>query len=377
MEYLSIVAPFVAGIVALFGIWTAREVVVWKATIATCLTVLCLVIGILSSWKQQKDAIAASNAQTKRHREIVAELRHQFRALQTSSLLHTLEVRWTIPNAPASLTAAVALADAIEHSERLSDDEFDRMRQADIESVTKAWHIDNAVIPILAALADDALDAKRFYSGDVDDAIAAFGEGFPSEADPDEVVFNVSYDGPNDPILLLPLNVSANGVLALGRKGDDPRMTFLIDDPDNYDALWNLVALSKSFGFHASALRNESNLELRFKYESESLDTAVQLVSGQPRTIAWPDEFSLILIAEGFPSDTSYLKIFSDQFRPSGTNEIEESILVIVANGLEEAPQQYRVRRTGTSDHMIDFGAYDNPEVQFEFTTFHASRMSP
>jgi len=390
MLWLGIAGLIIAGVSAVFGIWTAKDLVVRNAIVATGLTGLGLAVGTVSALLQRRASHRSTREVAMRHDQIVSqlrqqyehaskrekEIRQQFRALQGVSVLNRLEVRWFFPDAPESLLAAVALADAMEHSLRLSDDEFDRMPSDGIQSIVRSWHIDHAVVPILAALGEGSMDARSLYKGDVAKADAAFRDGCPGVTNPDEAWFHVSYCGPMDPILLLPLNRTHDGVIALGRKTDDVREVERREDRYSYEQFWNDVADSQSFGFKAVANRRNSGLELVFEYDAESLNAAAKLAPKQIRSCAWPDEFNLILIADGFLKDAQYLDKLGAEFSASGSNAKGESTLTIVANGMAELADEFRVDRAGTFDFTVHRGAYDDPEKEFAFTKFRVSRIT-
>src|SRR5262245_21857723 len=132
--WLTVISLVIAGASALFGIWSAKDIETSKAAIASIVTILGIVIGIVVAWNERRSSAESARLEETRHAQVDADLERQredlegqrqeaiareratlaqFRALQTSLQLNSLEIVWRIPDAPDHLKDAIYLAEAI------------------------------------------------------------------------------------------------------------------------------------------------------------------------------------------------------------------------------------------------------------------------
>jgi hypothetical protein len=387
--WLSIIGLIVAGASALFGIWSAKDVEYTKAWIASGLTAAGIAVSLFAAWHERSSSQSKARLEEQRHEQLVADLKQQrqdainrerttfaqFRALQTSMALNNLEIIWEIPKAPDSLKDAIYLAKSMFDSHVTRDDEYTRMlSQSDLSDVAASLAIDNAISPILAALAEGSTDVRKFYSGDIEDAVELYRD-LPERYDPLGGPY-VDRSEDIDPVLLLPLNVAMSGILAVGRKADDPRQQQYVEDPDSYEAISNDLLKARSFGFSATVTDRDDALELRFSYDRKSLEQAARLAPGQMMTIAWPDAFNFIIVAKGLAPGDDYLSLLKDKIKPDDNFGNPSSTLTLIPNGLMEAAIQFDVAAGATEMLRTDLSTYydDYNTDLFQYTAFHARK---
>ena len=388
--WLSFAGLVVAGISALFGIWSARDVDYTTTGIARALTFVGMLMAAASAWKERKNGIESARLDEERHRQVVADLdrqrqeaigrernaREQFKALHTSLQLNRLEIVWTIPRAPEALKDAIYLADGIFETYSVRDDEFSRaLSFNELHEIRASFAIDHAIGPILAALADGSLDVRKYYTGEVD-AVARLYRDIPESFDALEAP-TVDLSTEMNPVLLLPLNVSLSGALAVGRKSDDPRPQEYRADSEDYSPIFNSLLAARGFGFSAVAEDiGDSGLELRFTYDRKSLEQASQLLSGQMITIAWPDEFNIIIVPRGLAPADDRMSLLGKKMRPDGSFGASFSTLRLVPNGLEAAAVEFDVQKGSSGTLRTDRSTYydDYNTDLFDYATFHVRR---
>ncbi|MHC4476493.1 MAG: hypothetical protein ACYTEL_12655 [Planctomycetota bacterium] len=371
MLSLQIVAVLIAWASATFGIWSSKEINRKVAWIATLITSLGLVVGIalavISSIDGKKARAGAVAQQTK----LEAQL-SKLRLALTGTELTSLEINWVFSDVPQGVMDIFAIGAAIEHAERLSDDEIDRLADRVLTRIRKAWHVASVLRPLVGIISTGETDLYKLFEGDVSDAINAFGPNAPDIQDPDKVWFSVSYKAPTYDIVF-PLNMQHSAALVLGRVNDAP----LSDVNENHDGPENLEVLHapSKYDFEAAAQPLENGFVLHWKYDSDAL--LRNSVGIEQVTAAFPATFRIISLQL---ESKDYAEILRDEpLDQLSENDrkvdtwMQRSEITVIVNGIEEAAITYTVDRVGVRDRMIEFSKYDAPYKQYEYTLFNAS----
>jgi hypothetical protein len=353
---------------ALYGIWTKPDLNRKVAITSTAITVLGMLLAVgLAIWKTVNGRKASLVAEQRRQIDLLTTL--------TAAELNDVEIVWSFKSAPKAVLDMLKLGDLMVDSQVLSDDEVSRLPTDVLSTIKSAWHLENAVFPLVAAVAADDVDLDTLYEGEAPYGAIRRWEGVnePKSDWVDNLGSNVRYVGPTYD-LLFPLNPRSNAVLALGKRADDvasaePTLVWHEDYPSLFD--------ETNYGFRATVQEVNGGIALAWQYDRASLLRAVVRPASTAISAGFPKRFSLFVV-HSTVSKNDYLRKLPEtpafrepSKRPSQPLKWNDaSTLKIYINGLETPHYTFDVTRIGTFGYAPDRGAYDAPEVEFEYTEF-------
>lgn len=353
---------------ALYGIWSKKDLNRNVAITSTAITVLGMLLAlVLAIWKTVDGRKASLLAEQRRQIDLLTTL--------TAAELNDVEIVWSFTSAPKAVLEMLTLGDLMVDSQVLSDDEVSRLPTDVLSTITSAWHLDHAVFPLVAAVAVGDVDLDTLYEGEDPQSAIRRWEGVnDSNSDwVDNIGSDIRYVGPTYD-LLFPLNPRSNAVLALGKRADDvasaePTLVWHEDYPSLFD--------ETNYGFRATVKMAEGGITFAWRYDRTALLRAVARPASTAILAGFPKRFSFFVVHSSVSKDDYLGKLpETREFKePSKTyshaiNWNEASTLKIYVNGLETPHYTYDVTRIGTFGYAPNRGAYDAPEVEFEYTEF-------
>ena len=353
---------------ALYGIWTKPDLNKSVAIASTAITVLGMLLALgLAIWKTLAGRKASQLAEQRRQIDLLTTL--------TAAELNDVEIVWSFTGAPKSVLEMVTLGDLMVDSRVLSDDEVSRLPTDVLMTITSAWHLDDAVFPLMAAVAVGDVDLSRLYEGESPHSAIDRWEAVndPNSDWVDNIGSDITYVGPTYD-LLFPLNPRSNAVLALGKRADDvaspePTLIWHEDYPSLFD--------ETNYGFHATVETFDNEIKFVWRYDRAALLRAVARPTSTTISAGFPRRFSFFVVHSPLSKD-DYLRKLPNGRASNASNELTEqarnwnetSTLKILVNGLETPHYTFDVTRLGTFVYAPNRGAYDAPEVEFEYTEF-------
>ena len=353
---------------ALYGIWSKPDLDWNVAIISTAITVLGMLLALsLAIWKTANGRKASLLAEQRRQIDLLTTL--------TAAELNDVQIVWSFPSAPEAVLKMFLLGDLMVDSQVLSDDEVSRLPTDVLSTITSAWHLDDSVFPLLAAVTIGDVDLKQLYKGeDLHNAIRRWeGVNDPNSDWVDNIGSDIRYVGPTYDFLF-PLNPRSNAVLALGKRADDvmlaePTLGWQEDYPSLFD--------ETNYGFRATVENADGGISFTWRYDRAALLRAVARPASPAISAGFPKRFSFFVVHTPV-SKSDYLNKLSaigESKEPSKTSSRElnwndASTLKIYVNGLDAPHYTLDVTRIGTFEYAPHRGAYDAPEVEFEYTEF-------
>ncbi|MHC4399754.1 MAG: hypothetical protein ACYTG0_08750 [Planctomycetota bacterium] len=365
MLSLEIVVLLLAFAAAIFGIWTQPERNNATATITTTVMTVGLVaaagLAIWNSINAKREAIAAEQKR-----------QDQLRTILSGTELTHLRIIWSFENVPEDILLIFGVGDLMVDSQLLANEDIDRL-PADVESLAvDAWRFDYIAVPLIAAIDKGAVDFDAWYDGE--EPTAAL-ERFSANKDDwvEGIGSDIDYVGPNHH-LVFPLNLQLNAALSLGEGSDDvvskePQFGWQEDIP----YLFGLT----NYGFKVRADTHDSGFQLTWTYGRASLLRAVERSEEDKLTAGLPARFSFV-IARRPLERKEYLSRFATHFQLDETSDEAEdenswdrkSTIEVYVNGIKETSYTFDVTKAGTIPHYTDLGAYEEPELEHEYTRF-------
>ena len=375
----------IGGASALFGIWFKEKRNDRNAIIATCITVAGLLVGIYATWQNSVSAARKAAIEEQRHQTLVSQLETQrdqaredslessskLTALLSGASLNSLVIRWRFPDVSEQFTNPIYFSQSGADAWMVSDDETKHLPRRVYDQLVETFHIGDAVASILTTVARSQDNPSALFSGDIERVSQTYRD-IPDEFDPLEFESFVHYDGPTAPIVLLPVNASADGILAIGRISDDKRPLPGGYEPD--DGLDMAIAEAYSYEFDSRVFEDGNDLVIEFRYDSSSLKNGFHTNNGSAPTLVWPDSFNFFVVPEGFPDEGNYYDVFGERFRTDVNVAETQSTLSLIPNGLEAAAIHFDVSGSSWQPFIEDWGDLGDNEVLFEFGEFHAVR---
>lgn len=353
---------------ALYGIWSKPDLNRNVAITSTAITVLGMLLALsLAIWKTVDGRKASMLAEQRRQIDLLTTL--------TAAELHDVQIVWSFTSAPKAVLEMVTLGDLMVDSQVLSDDEVSRLPTDVLSTITSAWHLDHAVFPLVAAVTVGDVDLEKIYEGEDPHSAIRRWEGVndPNSDWVDNIGSDIRYVGPTYD-LLFPLNPRSNAVVALGKRADDvasaePTLVWHEDYPSLFDGT--------NYGFRATVEKADGGITFAWRYDRAALLRAVAPPASTTISAGFPKQFSFFVIHSPV-SKKDYLRKLPEtraSKEPSKTsshvlNWNDASTLTIYVNGLEAPHYTFDVTRIGTFGYAPNLGAYDAPEVEFEYTEF-------
>ena len=366
MFYLEIIILLMSATGAVYGIWSKAPVNLAVAGTTTAITLLGLTGSLLMSIWKSRDAAERSRLEAERAATAI-------QAAFAGNRLVDLQLSWRFTNVPSQIVDVVQAGQMIADTNFFPDDELSRLPAEQTSILRRGWFLDSGMTPLLVEIA--GTDTAPLYGGEsIADAAARYGsrewvEGMGS---------SLRYDGPVY-TTLLPLNLTSDAVLALGKRSDD-HIEVPVDENEGYGFLKEL-AKAGDHAFQASATTSvdddgTTSLALDWSYGLDSLDRAVARKPSATMSAAFPRSFSLVIaqadIDRSHYSDLLKYDPRNGRSTPDGQWD-KESTLEIFVNGLRDPHYIYEVTKQGVYEYAPDMGAYDAPEVEYMYTIFNCT----
>jgi hypothetical protein len=353
---------------ALYGIWTKSDLDMRIAVTSTAITVIGMLLAVGLSIKKTANGRKESQ---------LAEQRRQIDLLTTltAAELTDVEIVWSFTNVPKAVLDMVTIGDLMVDSQVLANDDVSRLPTEVLSTITSAWHLDHAVFPLLYAVAAGGVALDALYEGeDPQSAIMRYeGVNDPDSAWVNNIGSDISYVGPTYD-LLFPLNARSNAVLALGKREDDVASAeSTLVWHDDYPSLFDRT----NYGFSATVKETDGGIAFAWHYDRAALLRAVARPESIVMSAGFPKRFSFFVIHSSLdkkdylrklPETRVFSEPSSSSSQRSGWNET--STLKICVNGLETPHYTFDVARIATFEYAPNLGAYDAPEVEFQYTEF-------
>jgi hypothetical protein len=177
------------------------------------------------------------------------------------------------------------------------------------------------------------------------------------------------------PDLIFPLNSQLNAALSLGKRDDDvelkgPAYGWREEDP--------ALFAETNFAFDARAQIHDVGATLKWKYGPASFSRAIERDSGVKVVASFPTAFNFLFVRKRLDRK-DYMRLAARAFVPAEVASDDRdsprewnarSTLDIYVNGLRDLHYTYRVTKLQTTELSTDQGAYDAPQLEFEYTRF-------